>query len=88
MACRAVTSAPGSRRTWRCENPAAVVGVHVNTDMLAAAAVMSFAGVSLNPEDFDEGERPLVQRMNAFVADGLGYIALQGTRPRRRVLAR
>jgi pimeloyl-ACP methyl ester carboxylesterase len=62
-------------------DPAGVVGVHVNTDMLATAAVLSFAGVTLDPADFDESERPLVERMSAFVRDGLGYIALQGTRP-------
>ena len=62
-------------------DPAGVVGVHVNTDMLATAAVLSFAGVTLDPADFDEPERPLVERMTAFVRDGLGYLALQGTRP-------
>ena len=62
-------------------NPLGVVGLHVNTDMLATAAVLSFAGVTLDPADFDEPERPRVERMSAFVRDGLGYLAVQGTRP-------
>ena len=62
-------------------DPANVVGVHVNTDMLATAAVLSFAGVTLDPADVDEPQRALVERMSAFVRDALGYIALQGTRP-------
>jgi len=55
--------------------------VHVYTDMLAAAAVMRFAGFAWDPADFDEAERPMERRMSTFVGEGLGYIALQGTRP-------
>jgi epoxide hydrolase len=62
-------------------DPTSVVGVHVITDMLAAAAVLSFAGVTVDPAEFEETERPLVERMNHFVREGLGYIALQQSRP-------
>ena len=62
-------------------DPTRVVGVHVITDMLAAAAVLSFAGVSVDPAEFDETERPLVERMNHFVREGLGHIAVQQSRP-------
>ncbi len=35
-------------------DPTSVVGVHVITDMLAAAAVLSFAGVTVDPAEFEE----------------------------------
>lgn len=71
----------GLAQDMAVQDPAAVVGIHVNSDLLAAGAVLSFAGVRPDPADFDEADRPLVERMNAFVSDGLGYISLLGTRP-------
>jgi len=62
-------------------DPTSVVGVHVITDMLSTAAVLSFAGVIVDPAGFDDTQRRLIERMNHFVQEGLGYIALQQSRP-------
>ena len=62
-------------------DPAGVVGMHLVSDAFSAGAVLSFAGVTLDPEQFDESLQPLVQRVADFVREGLGYLALAGTRP-------
>ena len=59
-----------------------VVGTHVNTDLLAAAAVMSFQGGEPADATALAGIDPVdLERMRRFQAEGLGYIAIQSTRP-------
>ena len=62
-------------------DPTGVVGVHVVSDFLAAGAVAGFAGMTLDPAEFAAEDRPTVERMITSARDGLGYIALQGTKP-------
>jgi pimeloyl-ACP methyl ester carboxylesterase len=62
-------------------DPGRVAGVHVNSDPLAVA------GVALPPDDqADQAavtaeHKASLERMRQFKAEGLGYIALQTTRP-------
>jgi pimeloyl-ACP methyl ester carboxylesterase len=65
-------------------DPEHVVGVLVNTDALAAAAVLTFRGGGDDPlaaVAASDADRALVERMREFQAEGLGYIAIQSTRP-------
>jgi pimeloyl-ACP methyl ester carboxylesterase len=63
-------------------DPEHVVGVHLNTDVLAAAAVLAFRGDdSLATVAASDADRALIERMREFQAEGLGYIAIQSTRP-------
>jgi epoxide hydrolase len=62
-------------------DPGHVAGVHVNSDPLAVA------GVALPPDEVADKaavtaeHQATLERMRQFKADGLGYIALQTTRP-------
>jgi len=59
-----------------------VVGVHVNTDLLALAAVMTFQhGAPPDLAALCAGDTDSLERMRRFQAEGLGYLAIQSTRP-------
>lgn len=64
-------------------DPAHLIGVHVNTDLLAAAAVLTFRGGKdpLATIAVSDGDREQVARMREFQEEGLGYITIQSTRP-------
>jgi pimeloyl-ACP methyl ester carboxylesterase len=60
-----------------------VIGVHVATDPMTAAATATFLpGMAgrLDPEN--PVDRLIKERMDAFSRDGSGYLAIQNTRPR------
>ncbi len=63
-------------------DPDHVIGVHPNSDLLTAAAV-----VPIPAEDqsdtiaFSEADKATLKRLRQLHADGLGYIHLQSTRP-------
>jgi pimeloyl-ACP methyl ester carboxylesterase len=64
-------------------DPGHVIGVHVATDPLTAAATATFLpGMAsrLNPDD--PVDQLIQERMDAFTRDGSGYLAIQNSRPR------
>jgi pimeloyl-ACP methyl ester carboxylesterase len=59
-----------------------VVGMHVVTDPLTAAATATFLpGMADRLDRDDPIDKLILDRMNAFTADGSGYLAIQNTRP-------
>ncbi|MDG4826475.1 epoxide hydrolase N-terminal domain-containing protein [Asanoa sp. WMMD1127] len=59
-----------------------VIGVHVVTDPLTAAAVATFMpGLADHLDPDDPVDKLIRQRMDAFTNDGSGYLAIQNTRP-------
>jgi epoxide hydrolase len=62
-------------------DPARVVGVHVNSDPLAVAAVALPPDEVADKAAVTAEHQATLERMRQFKADGLGYIALQTTRP-------
>ena len=63
-------------------DPEHVVGVHVVTDPLTAAAVATFIpGLADRLDENDPVDKVALDRMETFRSDGSGYLAIQNTRP-------
>ncbi len=62
-------------------DPGHVVGVHINSDPLAVAAVALPPGEVADRAAVTDAHRASLERMRRFQADGLGYLQLQTTRP-------
>jgi pimeloyl-ACP methyl ester carboxylesterase len=62
-------------------DPGHVVGVHLNSDPLAVAAVALPPGDQADKAAVTDAHRASLDRMRQFQADGLGYLQLQTTRP-------
>jgi pimeloyl-ACP methyl ester carboxylesterase len=62
-------------------DPDHVVGVHINTDPLAVAAVALPPAEQADQAAATEAHKASLARMRQFQADGLGYLQLQTTRP-------
>jgi pimeloyl-ACP methyl ester carboxylesterase len=62
-------------------DPGHVVGVHLNSDPLAVAAVALPPGDQADQVAVTAEHRASLERMRQFQADGLGYLQLQTTRP-------
>ena len=62
-------------------DPDHVVGVHLNSDPLAVAAVALPPGDQADKAAVTDAQRASLERMRQFQADGLGYLQLQTTRP-------
>jgi epoxide hydrolase len=63
-------------------DPGHVVGVHVNSDPLAVAAVASFAGPAAGGDGEEtEAQKVVMERARQFDAEGSGYLKIQNTRP-------
>jgi pimeloyl-ACP methyl ester carboxylesterase len=62
-------------------DPGHVVGVHLNSDPLAVAAVALPPGDQADKAAVTDAQRASLERMRQFQADGLGYLQLQTTRP-------
>jgi epoxide hydrolase len=62
-------------------DPGHVVGVHLNSDPLAVAAVALPPGDQADKAAVTDAHRASLERMRQFQADGLGYLELQRTRP-------
>ena len=62
-------------------DPGHVVGVHLNSDPLAVAAVALPPGDQADKAAVTDAHRASLERMRQFQADGLGYLQLQTTRP-------
>jgi pimeloyl-ACP methyl ester carboxylesterase len=62
-------------------DPGHVVGVHLNSDPLAVAAVALPPGDQADRAAVTDAQRASLERMRQFQADGLGYLQLQTTRP-------
>ena len=62
-------------------DPGHVVGVHLNSDPLAVAAVALPPGDQADQLAVTAEHRASLERMRQFQADGLGYLQLQTTRP-------
>ena len=62
-------------------DPGHVVGVHINTDPLAVAAVALPPAEQADQAAATEAHKASLARMRQFQADGLGYLQLQTTRP-------
>ena len=62
-------------------DPGHVVGVHLNSDPLAVAAVALPPGEQADKAAVTDAHRASLERMRQFQADGLGYLQLQTTRP-------
>ena len=59
-----------------------VIGVHVVTDPLTAAAVATFIpGMADRLDDSDPVDKLILDRMDAFTTEGSGYLAIQNSRP-------
>jgi len=59
-----------------------VIGVHVTTDPLTAAAVATFIpGMADRLDDSDPVDKLILDRMDAFTTEGSGYLAIQNSRP-------
>jgi pimeloyl-ACP methyl ester carboxylesterase len=59
-----------------------VIGMHVVTDPLTAAATATFLpGMADRLDEGDPVDRLILDRMAEFGADGSGYLAIQNTRP-------
>lgn len=62
--------------------PEQVVGVHLNTDLLAAAAVLTFAtGQPTDPATLPAMDEVNRERFHRFQLEGLAYLKIQATRP-------
>jgi pimeloyl-ACP methyl ester carboxylesterase len=62
-------------------DPGHLVGVHLNSDPLAVAAVALPPGDQADQLAVTAEHRASLERMRQFQADGLGYLQLQTTRP-------
>ena len=62
-------------------DPGHVVGVHLNSDPLAVAAVALPPGEVADKAAVTDAHRASLEWMRQFQADGLGYLELQRTRP-------
>ena len=62
-------------------DPGHVVGVHLNSDPLAVAAVALPPGDQADKAAVTDAHRASLEWMRRFQADGLGYLELQRTRP-------
>jgi epoxide hydrolase len=62
-------------------DPGHVVGVHLNSDPLAVAAVALPPGDQADRAAVTDAHRASLEWMRRFQADGLGYLELQRTRP-------
>jgi pimeloyl-ACP methyl ester carboxylesterase len=62
-------------------DPGHVVGIHLNSDPLAVAAVALPPGDQADKLAVTDAHRASLERMRQFHADGLGYLQLQTTRP-------
>jgi epoxide hydrolase len=63
-------------------DPEHVIGMHVVTDPMTAAAVASFIpGMADRLDENDPVDKLALDRMAHFSADGNGYLAIQNTRP-------
>ena len=62
-------------------DPGHVVGVHLNSDPLAVAAVALPPGDDADKAAVTDAHRASLEWMRRFQADGLGYLELQRTRP-------
>jgi epoxide hydrolase len=62
-------------------DPEHVAGVHINSDPLAVAGVALPPGEVADKAAVTDAHRASLERMRQFQADGLGYLALQTTRP-------
>jgi pimeloyl-ACP methyl ester carboxylesterase len=59
-----------------------VIGMHVVTDPLTAAATATFLpGMAARLDGGDPVDKLILERMAEFSADGSGYLAIQNTRP-------
>ena len=59
-----------------------VIGVHVVTDPLTAAATATFIpGMGGRLDEDDPVDKLILERMDAFSRDGSGYLAIQNSRP-------
>jgi hypothetical protein len=59
-----------------------VIGLHVVTDPLTAAATATFLpGMASRLDASDPVDKLILARMDAFSRDGSGYLAIQNTRP-------
>jgi epoxide hydrolase len=59
-----------------------VIGVHVVTDPLTAAATATFLpGMAARLDESDPVDKLILARMNAFKNEGSGYLAIQNSRP-------
>jgi epoxide hydrolase len=59
-----------------------VIGVHVVTDPLTAAATATFLpGMAARLDESDPVDKLILDRMNAFKNEGSGYLAIQNSRP-------
>ena len=59
-----------------------VIGLHVVTDPLTAAATATFLpGMADRLDQDDPVDRLILERMDAFRRDGSGYLAIQNSRP-------
>jgi epoxide hydrolase len=59
-----------------------VIGVHVVTDPLTAAATATFLpGMAARLDESDPVDKLILARMNAFENEGSGYLAIQNSRP-------
>jgi len=63
-------------------DPQHAIGVHLNSDPLAAAAVVPLPAAD-SPEvaDWSDAERASLEKLRSYPEDGLGYIRIQATRP-------
>ena len=62
-------------------DPEHVVGLHLNSDPLAIAAVALPPADQADKAAVTDAHKASLQRMREFQADGLGYLQLQTTRP-------
>src|SRR5215472_2507037 len=59
-----------------------VIGVHVVTDPLTAAATATFLpGMAGRLDEHDPVDKLILERMDAFRTEGSGYLAIQNSRP-------
>ena len=59
-----------------------VIGIHVVTDPLTAAATATFIpGMAGRLDEDDPVDKLILERMDAFSRDGSGYLAIQNSRP-------
>ena len=59
-----------------------VIGVHVVTDPLTAAAAATFMpGMASSLDENDPVDKLILDRMDAFKQEGSGYLAIQNSRP-------
>jgi len=59
-----------------------VIGMHVVTDPLTAAATATFLpGMAARLDENDPVDKLILARMNAFKNEGSGYLAIQNSRP-------